>query len=159
MLENEQIIWSLTNKKKRYNKRYLKRVGINPYDLRLYAENKFYEEIYILTNQRFILKSDRDWFNIDAQKHSEDEIGVFQDIAYLTLDSLKVVHICPTENAPDLGFTLSLDKDVSKTCTYIGFLLTFENTLDFWCNLKKIVPLPSKPEYDKFKWLLYYRKA
>ncbi|MFX0073218.1 MAG: hypothetical protein ACFFAO_19235 [Candidatus Hermodarchaeota archaeon] len=149
--KDEKILWKLKNPKKyrNYRKRIIKKHQLNP-KLTI-KELEKYEDIYILTNKRWIQKNLDFNFKFDISKYPKKVLKRHRDIISVNLDSIKMITIDVT----NIGFYVD-EEDFNKPVpTYLGVELfkEFDKVMKL---LKELIPLELKE--DKYGDLYLQRK-
>ncbi|MFX0135511.1 MAG: hypothetical protein ACFFDN_17840 [Candidatus Hodarchaeota archaeon] len=141
LAEDEKILWRLSDPRKyrKYRKRIIKKRQLTP-KLTL-EELKKYEDIFVLTNKRWIQKNLDFNFKFDISKYPKNVLERHRDIITVNLDSIKMITIDVT----NIGYYVD-EEDFNKPVpTYLGVeaFKEFDNIMKI---LKELIPLELKED-------------
>lgn len=141
LAEDEKILWKLSDPRKyrKYRKKIIKKRQLTP-ELTL-EELKKYEDIYVLTNKRWIQKNLDFNFKFDISKYPNNVLERHRDIISVNLDSIKFITIDVT----NIGFYVDEEEFNKPVPTYLSVELfkEFDKVMKL---LKELIPLKLKED-------------
>jgi len=118
-------------------------------------ELRNYENVYILTNKRWIQKDYDLNFNIDISKYTKGALERKKDIVFVNLEKIQVIYTVEDKKYM-IAFYIDYDEENLEE-TYLGVWLSPEEFKKVMKILKKVIPI-EKEKLDKFGATVYFRK-